>query len=99
MGKQMSLLCGTNLTSNPTADITWIDPFGNEVVNNSLYTLINNNRSVRLNKSRVEDQDMGMWMCVIRVTGTNVTLNNGMIQRSLLIGIRTIAIHLSIVGK
>ena len=96
LGDPLSLVCGTNLMSNPSAAITWRDPNG--VVDNTRYDLVNDGTGIRLNFTNTISSDTGTWTCSVLVEGNNVTVGNKT-QPRLLIGERNITIDLTVVGE
>ena len=68
LGADSSLVCGTGLESNPQATITWTDPNGTIVVDNTRYDLENGPDIVRLNFTRTIPSDSGIWICELIVT-------------------------------
>ena len=100
LGDSLSLLCGTNLMSNPpSANITWLDPLGNKVVDDDRYNLINDDTGVRLELNGSRANDVGVWMCIVSVEGSDVTLPSGETRSSFVVGMKMLNISLQVVGK
>ena len=59
----VTLICGRDLQSNPRANITWIDPDGNEVVNKENYSQDDGPGVIQLHIKRVNRRDRGQWTC------------------------------------
>ena len=79
LGNRVSLVCGTDLDSNPQATITWTAPNGTTVtvMDNARYDLENGLDIVRLNSNRTLLSDAGMWRCDIRTESDQYIENNG----------------------
>ena len=77
LGNSVSLVCGTDLDSNPQATTTWTAPDGTTVMDNARYDLENGPNIVRLNLSRTLLSDAGMWRCDIRTESERYIVNNG----------------------
>ena len=77
LDESLSLVCGTDLDSNPQATITWTDPDGTTVMDNTRFNLENGPDIVRLNLSRTLLSDAGMWRCDIRTESEQDIVNNG----------------------
>ena len=77
LGDSAFLVCGTGLDSNPQATITWTDPDGTTVMDNTRFNLENGPDIVRLNLSRTLLSDAGMWRCDIRTESEQDIVNNG----------------------
>ena len=75
LGAPLSLLCGDQLMSNPPATITWQDPRGGVVTDNTHYELVNDGTGVRLNFTNTTLSDNGRWTCNVTVTGKDVTVS------------------------
>lgn len=73
----LSLICGTELDSNPRANITWTAPDGTTVMNDSQYYLENGPGIVRLSIANTSLYDSGMWQCEITVESERHIVNNG----------------------
>ena len=84
LGDNVSLNCGSQLSSNPRATIRWYQPNGAEVKENSTYTLDNGPDIVRLNVSDVSENNSGFWNCTVSVWGwltlRNETVNIGYVS-------------------
>lgn len=99
-GEPLSLLCATDLLSNPEPTITWTNPSGKDLANdNPRIQAITDSNGVRLEFLNTTHQDSGIWRCGIRVEGTDVLGPGGAISPSLLIGEETVSINLIVVGK
>ena len=98
--ENFELVCGTNLDSNPDANITWTGPQGESVVaNNGRYTLFNDRERVRLVINAIQEADMGTWTCIVRVDGIDVTTESGDVADTLIGSVLMHSIELTIVGK
>ena len=82
LGESLSLVCGTGLDSNPQAAITWTDPDGTMVMNNTGYDLENGPDIVRLNFTHTVLSDTGVWRCVATVRSEShfVRSSDGMLE-------------------
>ncbi len=101
VGEPLSLVCGTNLMSNPQASIRWIDNQGVDVTSPSRLNTFANNTLVSLEFDNTTSQDTGTWSCVVTVVGTDVTQPSpgGGVTPSVTIGEVTINISLTVVGE
>ena len=99
LNDSLDLVCGTDLMSNPPATVTWTDPQGNVVMNNSRYTLVNDNTGVRLLFATTIPSDEGTWTCEVRVDTVNVTMESGEVNSTFLVGRQTNNIALFVVGE
>ena len=77
LGNSVSLVCGTDLDSNPQATITWTAPNGTTVMDNARFNLENGPDIVRLNLSHTLLSDAGMWRCDIRTESDQYIVSNG----------------------
>lgn len=75
-----------------------MDPYGHLLSNDSRYTLINDERGVRLDFSEANFMDQGVWRCKLRVEGRNIKANNSL-TNFVVVGERTISINLTLNGK
>ena len=82
LGDSLSLVCGTDLDSNPQATITWTAPDGTTVVDNARYTLDNGPGIVRLNFSRTILSDAGVWRCNVRTESDQYVVSDGRLVRN-----------------
>ena len=82
LGDGVSLVCGTDLDSNPQATITWTAPNGTTVMDNARFNLRNGPDIVRLNLSHTLLSDAGMWRCDIRTEFDQYIVNNGSLVRT-----------------
>lgn len=71
-GDPVSLVCGYNLHSNPSATITWTNPQGKSVTSGDTYTLDNGPEVVQLNITNTSRSDCGKWACTVKVEDTCV---------------------------
>ncbi len=71
----MSIICGYNLKSHPSATISWTDPRGKEVTNSERYTLDDGPNVIQLNISNVTESDNGMWKCLLNKDQEEKTIN------------------------
>ena len=81
LGDSHSLVCGTDLDSNPQATITWTDPDQTMIMDNSRYSLQNGPDIVRLNFTHTLLSDAGMWRCNIRTESDQHVVSNGSLVR------------------
>ena len=77
LGDSLSLVCGTDLKSNPPATITWTAPDGTTTLDDSQYSLDNGPHIVRLNFTQVFAKDIGVWMCNVTVRSEKHVVDNG----------------------
>ena len=102
LDESLSLVCGTDLDSNPQATITWTAPDGTTIMDNARYDLDNGPGIVRLNFTHTILSDAGIWMCNIEVESEHYIVSNGSLIRvnSSLIGVRIQQnIRLTVIGK
>ena len=103
LGNNISLVCGTDLDSNPPATVTWTSPDDSRIImDNARYDVENGPDIVRLNISHTSLADAGMWTCDIRVLSENYIVNNGslVLQDPSLIGTPVMnVIHLTVICK
>jgi hypothetical protein len=81
LGDPLSLVCGTDLDSNPQATITWTAPDRAMITGTSRYSLENGPEIVRLNFTRTNVSDAGMWRCEIRTESDQYVVSNGSLIR------------------
>ena len=102
LGNSLSLVCGTDLDSNPPATITWTAPSGDIIGHNTWYQLENGPDLVRLNISNISFMDAGVWMCDIHVMSERYVVRNGhlIMENSTVIGtpIENV-IHVTVIGE
>ena len=67
-GSPVSLVCGYNLVSNPSATVTWRDPQNKQVTKNDRYLVDDGRRVVQLNITKASKSDSGTWTCTVNVT-------------------------------
>ena len=82
LGNSVSLVCGTDLDSNPQATITWTGPDGTTIMENARFNLENGPDIVRLNLSHTLLSDAGIWRCDIRTESDRYIVNNGSLVRT-----------------
>ena len=103
LGNSLSLVCGTDLDSNPSATVTWTAPNDSIIMmSNARYDVENGPDILRLNISRTSLADAGMWTCDVRVLSENYIVNNGrlVLQNTTLIGTPAVNfIHLTVICK
>ena len=102
LGESLSLVCGTDLDSNPQATIIWTAPDGTTVVDNARYDLDNGPGIVRLNFTHTVLSDNGIWMCNIEVESEHYVVSSGSLIRvnSSIIGVQIRQnIRLTVIGK
>ncbi len=92
VGQPLSLVCGTNLMSNPQATSRWMDNLGVDVTSGYRLNTFGNSTLVSLEFNNTMSQDTGTWSCVVTVNVTEVT-------PSVTIGEVTIDISLTVVGE
>lgn len=66
----LTLVCGTNLESIPTPNVTWTRN-GQEVRANSQYTFVTDERGIRLRIAQATNDDEGHWRCIVEIQWTN----------------------------
>lgn len=71
----MSLICGYNLKSNPSINVTWTNPQGEQVLNSERCTMDDGPEVVQLNISNVTKNDNGMWRCSMQMLDMNQNFN------------------------
>lgn len=98
-GHPLSLLCATNVLSNPQPTITWTDPSGMEIASNSRIATVTDSTGVRLTFADVTMADNGTWTCNIRVESFNVRGPGGITYQHILIGEELIPVDLLVIGK
>ena len=69
----MKLICGSNLVSNPVANISWTNAKGEPITNSEKYTINNGPEEVSLDIAGVYKDDNGTWTCTVAVP-VNVSL-------------------------
>ena len=101
LGESVSLVCGTGLESNPQPTISWRDPDGNTIVDNSRYDLENGPSVVRLNFTNASISDNGVWRCEVVVRSERHVLSGGqfILLDQELIGSITQDIQLNVIGE
>lgn len=62
-GHPVSLICGYNLKSNPSTNVTWSNPKGEKVPNSERYMMADGPEVVQLNIRNVTESDSGTWKC------------------------------------
>ena len=71
----MKLICGSNLDSNPVANISWTNAKGEPITNSEKYTINNGPEEVSLEIAGVNKDDNGTWTCTVHVVvPVNVSL-------------------------
>lgn len=98
-GHPLSLLCAINVLSSPKAIITWTDPSGRVVANNSRMTAIFDSSGVKLQFNNATTTDNGTWTCSVRVEGTDVLGPGGVISPIIFIGDEIVSINLFVIGE
>ena len=63
----MSLICGYNLKSNPSTNVTWSNPRGESVHNSGRYMIDDGPEVVQLNIRSVTKSDGGTWRCSLQM--------------------------------
>ena len=63
----MTLICGTDLKSNPSATISWTNPNRSLVVNSDNFTRNDGPEEVALDITNVGKDDNGTWTCTVEV--------------------------------
>lgn len=98
VGDALMLECGTNLMSNPPANITWRNASGSVVVDGPRFNLINDDTGVRLGFTSTNLEDIGNWMCSVRVEGSSITMPDGEVVNNVLVGEEVFNITLYVIG-
>lgn len=85
--------------SSPRAAVTWQRPDGMTVLqDHEAYLLIQDDTAgIGLVISELDEEDLGLWICTLRVKADNVKTSTGTFS-NLLIGQETIAIFLNMDG-
>ncbi len=100
LGAAVSLLCGTQLQSNPAPLILWRDPRGGVVTASDRVSFINDATGVRLNFYNSTVVDNGRWACNLTVTAQNVNVPpNSEVVSQLEVGQIQYDIDLVVVGE
>ena len=82
LGDPLSLVCGTNLDSNPQATITWTASDATTIrMNGGRYTLENGPDIVRLSFSTTMLIDSGVWRCNVMVISDRYVVIGGQLER------------------
>ena len=82
LNDSLSLVCGSGLSSNPQATITWTAPDGMEVMDNARYDLESGRNVVRLNFTHTILSDSGVWRCEASVESEEYVVSDGRLVRS-----------------
>ena len=74
----VTLICGHNLESNPTATITWIDPNGKEISTTDTENYIQNDGPdvVQLHIKQANRKDRGNWTCNMKIPDSNICIHD-----------------------
>ena len=101
MNDSLSLVCGTDLESNPQASVTWMAPDGTTIMDNTRYDLENGPRFIRLNFTHTIPSDSGIWKCRILVESEQYVASDGQLVRQdpSPIGQTMVDIELVFIGK
>ena len=101
LNNSLSLVCGTDLDSNPQAEISWMAPDGTTIMDNARYDLENGPRFVRLNFTHTIPSDSGIWKCQILVASEQYIVSGGQLvqQDRSPIGQTMVDIELVFIGK
>ena len=70
-GDSVSLICGHDLKSNPSAIIRWTNPKGEPITSSERYTMNNGPEEVSLEIANVGKDDNGTWTCTVEVPRNN----------------------------
>ena len=72
----VTLICGHNLQSNPTATITWIDPNGNEISTTDTKNYIQDDGPdvVQLHIKKTNRKERGNWTCNMKIPDSNICI-------------------------
>ena len=63
----MTLICGTDLESNPSAIISWTNPKGTLVMSSDTFTINNGPENVTLEIADIGEGENGTWTCAVEV--------------------------------
>ena len=74
MGGDVTLVCGTNLDSNPASSIEWRDNNGVVIADGGRYTFVSGPSEVSLRIAGVTANDAGDWRCTITVMADGRTI-------------------------
>jgi hypothetical protein len=100
LGDNASLVCGRGLDSNPQATITWTDPDGTTIVDNSRYDLDNGPEVIQLNITNTVLSDAGIWRCDVVVTSEAHKLDGRRLTpQNTVIGSINATIQLTVIGE
>ena len=66
-GDSVTLICGSDLKSNPSATISWTKPKGETVSSSERFTMNNGSEVVSLSITNVGKDDNGTWTCNVEV--------------------------------
>ena len=101
LNDSLSLVCGTDLDSNPQAEVTWMAPDGTTIMDNARYNLENGPLFVRLNFTHTIPSDDGLWKCRILVESEQYVVIDGQLVRwdQSPIGQTMVDIELVVIGK
>ena len=67
----MSLICGHDLKSNPSAIISWTNPNRKPVTSDEKFTMNNGPEEVSLEITNIGKGDNGTWSCTVEVPRNN----------------------------
>lgn len=95
VGAPFLIKCGMVFQSNPRHTVTWTDSYGNVIHGNGRNGPVEEGTGVYFAISNFEESNSGLYTCIVKVEGTNVTTAKG-VTSHLLIG--EVA-HTMIVGE
>ena len=74
----MTLICGHDLESNPTATITWIDPNGNQILatDKEKYVQDDGPGVVQLRIIQANRKERGNWTCNMNIPDSNICIDD-----------------------
>ena len=95
----MSLVCGTNIISNPQPTVIWNSPLG-IVVPSSNAILFNDSSIIGLNVTRLNHDHKGIWTCIVKVSIENeVVLNGDTEYPFVIVGVKVVHFVINLISK
>ena len=94
-GEEFTIRFGTNLESNPPAFVSITQPNGIIVVEGVSFS----SEDVLYSISNLTFSHTGIWICNITVEEFNITQPGGQLFSRYVVGERSIAVNVSVLGK